>query len=106
MKRKIPESELPKGLKSWMVQEAQAASAEPVEVSVRTAKDQLSSLLERAAQGEDIVITSDGKPKAMIVRYRPVITGKPAGSMAALRRSMPMTPDSTEEIRETRDSGY
>jgi prevent-host-death family protein len=106
MKRKTPESELPKGLKSWMVQEAQAAMAAPAEVSVRTAKDQLSSLLERAAMGEEIVITSDGKPKAMIVRYRPVITGKPAKSTAALLRSMPMTPDSTEMIRQQRDSGY
>lgn len=106
MKKKTPDSELPKGLKPWMVQETQRAYAEPVEVSVRTAKDQLSSLLERAAQGEDIVITSDGKPKAMIVRYRPVITGKPAQSLRALRRSMPMTPDSTELVREMRDSGY
>jgi prevent-host-death family protein len=106
MKRKIPESELPKGLKPWMVQEAQAAYSLPVEVSVRTAKDQLSSLLERAAQGEEIVITSDGKPKAMIVRYRPVITGKPAQSLHELRRSMPVTPDSAEMIREMRDSGY
>lgn len=106
MKKKIPESELPKGLKSWMVEEAQAAYGEPAEVSVRTAKDQLSSLLERAAQGEDIVITSDGKPKAMIVRYRPVITGQPAKSLRELRRSMPVTPDSTALIREMRDGGY
>lgn len=106
MKRKTPESELPKGLKPWMVQEAQSAYREPAEVNVRTAKDQLSALLERAAQGEEIVITSDGKPKAMIVRYRPVITGKPAKSLRALRQSMPVTPDSTEMIREMRDSGY
>lgn len=106
MKRKTPESALPKRLKPWMVQEAQAANAEPVEVSVRAAKDQLSALLERAAQGEEIVITSDGKPKAMIVRYRPVITGKPAKSTAELLRSMPMTADSTAMIRQQRDSGY
>ena len=106
MKKKTPESELPKGLKPWMVQETQAAYGEPVEISVRAAKDQLSALLERAAQGEDIVITSDGKPKAMIVRYRPVITGAPAKSRRELRRSMPMTPDSTEMIREMRDGGY
>ena len=105
MKKKIPETELPKGLKPWMVQEAQTAHGEPIEVNVRAAKDQLSALLERAAQGEDIVITSDGKPKAMMVRYRPVITGKPAKSRRALRRSMPMTPDSTELIREERDGG-
>ena len=104
IKRKTPESELPKGLKPWMVQEAQAAVS-PVEVSVRAAKDQLSSLLERAAQGEEIVITSDGKPKAMLVRYRPVISGKPARSTADLLRSMPMTADSTEMIRQERDSG-
>jgi prevent-host-death family protein len=106
MKRKTPENEIPAGLKPWMVQEAQAAYGEPAEVSVRTAKDQLSSLLERASQGEDIVITSDGKPKAMIVRYRPVITGRPARSLREMRRAMPMTPDSTAMIREMRDSGY
>lgn len=106
MKRRKTEAELPKGLQPWMVQEAQVAFGEPAMVSVRVAKDQLSSLLERAAQGEEIVITSDGKPKAMIVRYRPVITGAPAKSMAALRRSMPMTPDSTALVREMRDSGY
>lgn len=106
MKRKTPETELPKGLQSWMVQEAQAAHGEPTSISVRMAKDQLSALLERAAQGEDIVITSDGKPKAMIVRYRPVISGTPARSRRALRAAMPMTPDSTETIREMRDGGY
>ncbi len=106
MKKKIPEGEIPTGLKSWMVREAPAAYGEPMAVSVRTAKDQLSSLLERAALGEDIVITSDGKPKAMIVRYRPVINGAPARSMRELRRSMPMTPDSTAMIRGQRDSGY
>jgi prevent-host-death family protein len=106
MKKKIAESEIPAGSKDWRVQEAQAACAEPVAVSVRMAKDQLSSLLERAAQGEDIVITSDGKPKAMIVRYRPRIIGQPAKSLRAMRRLMPMTPDSTVMIREMRDSGY
>ena len=92
-------------MKSWMAGDSQAAYTAPVEISVRTAKDQLSALLERAAQGEDIVITSDGRPKAMIVRYRPVITGKPARSKAALRSTMPMTPDSTAMIRESRDIG-
>jgi prevent-host-death family protein len=35
--------------------------------TVRTAKARLSELLERAAAGEEIVITSDGRPKAKIV---------------------------------------
>lgn len=106
MKKKPLDTELPKGLRPWMVREAQSAYGAPAEVSVRAAKDQLSSLLERAAQGEDIVITSDGKPKAMIVRYRPVVTGAPAKSRRELRKTMPMTPDSTALIREMRDSGH
>jgi prevent-host-death family protein len=75
-------------------------------VSVREAKDQLSGLLQRAARGEQIVITSDGQPRAMIVRYRPVIRGKPWQPHADLRATLPMTPDSTPLIREMRDSGY
>ena len=36
-------------------------------VNVRTAKARLSELLERAAAGEEVVITSAGKPKAKLV---------------------------------------
>jgi prevent-host-death family protein len=74
-------------------------------LGVREAKDQLSSLLQRAAGGEEIVITSDGVPTAMIVRYKPVIRGKPFKPNWALLNSMPMTPDSTPVIRAERDSG-
>jgi prevent-host-death family protein len=35
--------------------------------NVRAAKAHLSELLDRAAAGEEIVVTSDGKPKARIV---------------------------------------
>ena len=35
--------------------------------SVRTAKARLSELLDRAAAGEEIVIMSDGRPKARLV---------------------------------------
>lgn len=75
-------------------------------VAVREAKDQLSALLQRAARGEQIVITSDGEPKAMIVRYRPVLRGKPWQSLKAFRDTMPMQPDSTPLIRADRDSGH
>ena len=75
-------------------------------VAVREAKDQLSALLQRAARGEQIVITSDGEPKAMIVRYRPVLRGKPWQSLAAFRATQPLQPDSTPLIRADRDSGY
>jgi prevent-host-death family protein len=71
-------------------------------VSVREAKDQLSGLLQRAARGEQIVITSDGEPTAMIVRYRPVLRGKPWQSLKAFRATMPLQPDSQALIDEDR----
>ena len=64
-------------------------------VNVRTAKDQLSSLLERASEGE-----------GMIVRFRPQAEGRVAESMAELRRAMRQTDDSTALIRAERDAGF
>jgi len=87
----------------------EAASAYGIEcdvVNVREAKDQLSRLLDRAAQGERIVITSDGRPKAMIVRYRPAIQGAKWTSKRALRAKTPICEDSTAILREERDRGY
>jgi prevent-host-death family protein len=87
----------------------EAASAFGVKcdvVNVREAKDRLSRLLDRAAQGEQIVITSDGRPKAMLVRYRPMIHGAAWTSRRALRQKTPLSEDSTPIIREMRDSGY
>ena len=107
MKKEIPKQRYTADLKSWMAGEAaEARVQERAEVSVRAAKDQLSSLLERAARGEDIVITSDGQPKAMIVRYRPLIIGKPARSRKELRATMAVGSDSTAKIRAERDAGY
>lgn len=50
----------------------EAALAEPpsMSVNVRSAKDQLSSLLEEAARGNEVIITSDGLPKARLVPVR------------------------------------
>ena len=49
-----------------------AALAEPpsLSVNVRSAKDQLSSLLEHAASGNEVIITSDGEPKARLTAVR------------------------------------
>lgn len=71
-------------------------------LSVREAKDQLSALLQRAAAGEEIVITSDGRPKAMIVRYRPVLRGRPWRSLKEFRATMPLAPDSQPLLDELR----
>jgi prevent-host-death family protein len=43
-----------------------AKSAKPVQVNLYEAKTHLSSLVERAAKGEEIVIAKAGKPMAML----------------------------------------
>jgi len=89
------------------VREAATAYGIAVEVvSVREAKDHLSSLLDRAEQGETVVITSDGRPKAMIVRYRPAITGAGWTSHRVLRDKTLVTENSTPLLRKERDGGY
>ena len=45
---------------------------EPMLANVRAAKARLSELLERASAGEEIIITSDGRPKAKLVGIQPV----------------------------------
>jgi prevent-host-death family protein len=108
MKKKTKTKALPEAVpgKEWVLHEAAVAYGKRTEVSVREAKDGLSGLLERAANGEEIVVTSDGQPKAMIVRYRIRVTGKPFKPDREWIRSMPMTQDSTEMLRKMRDEGF
>src|SRR5262245_3495122 len=73
-------------------------------INVRAAKDQLSSLLEQAAQGSEVIITSDGQPKAKLVPFK--ARRKRFKVDWELLRSMPLKPGSptAEEIlREERD---
>jgi prevent-host-death family protein len=89
------------------IREAAATYGIPCDVvNVREAKDRLSSLLDRAADGERIVITADGHPKAMLVAYRPIITGAKWTSHAWLRAKTEICEDSTPHIRAERDSGF
>jgi prevent-host-death family protein len=89
------------------IEEAAAAYGIRCEViNVRQARDQLSSLLDRAEDGEEIVITTDGRPKAMIVRYRPRIDGPKWVSLQALRDTMPMGPDSAGVLDELRSDRH
>jgi prevent-host-death family protein len=89
-----------------VVQEAVAAPRRRASVSVREAKDQLSALLQRVANGEEIVVTSDGEPKAMLVKYRPIMGGKPWRPLGAFLSDQPMGPDSAPGVRAERDSRY
>ena len=73
--------------------------------NVRGAKARLSELLDRAARGEEIVITSDGKPKARLIAIE---TGaQPYRVHRDLLRSAPKlrARPAEELIREDRDSG-
>lgn len=53
-----------------VLKDAALAEPPPMSVNVRSAKDQLSSLLEEAALGNEVIITSDGLPKARLVPVR------------------------------------
>jgi prevent-host-death family protein len=47
------------------------ASGQPVQVNLYEAKTQLSSLVDRAAKGEEIVIAKAGKPMVKLVALAP-----------------------------------
>lgn len=76
-------------------------------ISVRAAKAHLSALLDMAQQGQDITITSGGRPKAMIVSPEKNQTRKRFSGAAAHLAKMPPWrggPTADEIIREDRDS--
>ena len=51
------------------LKEADVAYKAPLKMNIRMAKDRFSHVVELAAQGNEIIITSDGEPKAKIVPY-------------------------------------
>lgn len=75
-------------------------------VGVRKAREQFSRILNQAASGDAIVVTANGRPKAMIVRFRPIITGRKWISLESLRQTMPMGPDSGPLLHEIRADRY
>ncbi len=82
-----------------------AAPEAPVrrQINVRAAKDNLSNLLEEASRGNEIIITSDGFPKAKLVPVQ--MKRKRFKVDWELLRSMPVNPGPSAEelIREDRD---
>ena len=102
MKRKT--LQYPIGKADKVVLNETAGLEEPaLVVNVRAAKDQLSSLLEAAARGDEVVITSDGRPKAKLV----AIQGRrrPFRMHWSWLRAQPMSVGlrAEELIREDRD---
>lgn len=85
------------------LRESAVLEAPELVVNVRTAKDQLSSLLEAAARGDEVVITSDGRPKAKLVAIRP--HRRPFAMHWSWLQSQPLSagPSAEEVVRTDRD---
>jgi prevent-host-death family protein len=95
-----------KGESSPVLQEIAVVPGIGKTIGVRAAKAHLSALLDIAQQGQDITITSGGKPKAVIVsadkqRWVPF-----TGTREHLAKMPPWRggPTAEEIIREDRDS--
>jgi prevent-host-death family protein len=75
-------------------------------VTVRDAKAHLSALLEWVAAGNELTITSDGKPKAKLVKVEVDEPGKVFQGMGDYLLKQPIHggPSAEEIIREDRDS--
>lgn len=71
--------------------------------NVRNAKAQLSALLERAARGEEIVITSGGKPKARLLALAPAVAPFRVNKRLLAVRRRPGRPADVL-VREDRDA--
>lgn len=75
-------------------------------ISVRSAKAHLSALLDLVVSGHEITITSDGKPKAKLVKVEVDEPGKVFQGMGDYLLKQPIHggPSAEEIIREDRDS--
>jgi prevent-host-death family protein len=75
-------------------------------ISVRSAKAHLSALLELVAGGREITITSDGKPKARLIKVETREPGKVFQGMGDFLMKQPIHggPTADEIIRAERDS--
>jgi len=89
------------------LKEAVAIPGIGITIPVRAAKAKLSALLELVARGQEVTITSDGQPKAVL---SPVSQGKPrkvfTGTWEHLKKMPPWRggPTAEEIVREDRDS--
>jgi len=75
-------------------------------ISVRSAKAHLSALLELVAGGREITITSDGRPKARLIKAETREPGKVFQGMGDFLMKQPIHrgPTADEIIRAERDS--
>ncbi|MGI8964969.1 MAG: type II toxin-antitoxin system Phd/YefM family antitoxin [Limisphaerales bacterium] len=80
---------------------------QPLSINVRAAKDNLSSLLERAARGFETIITSDGEPKARLVpivkKRKPFYADLELLNSIPIRKGAMRAEDIVREDRDGRD---
>jgi prevent-host-death family protein len=92
---------------SLELKEAVAMPGIGMTIPVRAAKAKLSALLELVARGQEVTITSDGEPKAVL---SPVSKAKPrkvfTGTWEHLKKMPPWRggPTAEEIVREDRDA--
>ena len=75
-------------------------------ISIRAAKAQLSALLDWVARGHEVTITSDGVPKARLVKAAPIKPRRVFKGMGEfLKNRAPQTPGPSAEelVRADRD---
>lgn len=106
MKKKVEQKYPEHKPSALLLKEAVALPGVGLSIPVRAAKAKLSALLELVAGGQEVTITSDGKPKAVLL---PITQHKPrkvfTGTMEQLQK-MPMQtegPFAEEIIRADRD---
>lgn len=89
-----------------VLREAVAMPGVGLTIPVRAAKAKLSALLEMVAGGQEVTITSDGRPKAKLVPAEPRERGKVFQGMGDFLMKQPIHggPTAEEIIREDRDS--
>ncbi len=105
MKRKTTKYPVAKS-QPMALKEVAVASGVGDIINVRSAKTHLSALLVWVAGGHEITITSDGKPKAKLIRAREAAGRKTFQGMGVFLSGQPIHggPSAEEFIREDRDS--
>lgn len=96
-----------KASESPVIQELAPLAGYGSSISVRAAKAHLSALLDEVAAGREIVITSDGKPKARLVPIDAAAQRKPFSGSREHLKTMPKWkggPAAEELVRSDRDS--
>jgi len=88
------------------LREAVALPGVGLSIPVRAAKAKFSALLDLVAGGQEVTITSDGKPKAKLVKAEAREPGKVFQGMGDYLMKQPIHrgPTADEIIREDRDS--